>query len=50
MDFDNDTHLDMALVDEVADVVFMVRNEGVSIFSDGFEGGDTSAWSGPALR
>ncbi len=44
MDVDNDGDLDLALVDELADEVVLLRNVG-AIFTDGFESGDTSAWS-----
>ena len=46
VDFDRDGDLDMALVDEIADVVALMQNSGLGIFADGFESGDTSAWSG----
>jgi hypothetical protein len=45
VDFDRDGDLDMALVDEIADVVALMQNSGLGIFADGFESGDTSAWS-----
>ncbi len=45
-DFDNDGDLDMALADEIADEVKLIQNSGgPSIFADGFETGDTAAWS-----
>lgn len=44
MDVDNDGDLDLALVDELANVVVMQINE-TSLFEDGFESGDLSAWS-----
>ncbi len=45
-DFDNDGDLDMALFDEIADEVKLLRNRGgTSIFADGFETGDTMRWS-----
>ncbi len=44
MDIDNDGDLDLALVDEIADEVILLRNLG-TIFADGFESGDTVAWS-----
>lgn len=36
-DFDNDGDLDMALADEIADVVLLYRNVGAVLFADGFE-------------
>ena len=45
-DFDNDDDLDIALLDELADLVVLMRNRNSSdIFADGFESGDTTAWS-----
>jgi hypothetical protein len=45
-DFDGDGDLDVALIDEVADVVLLEQNSGSgTIFADGFESGDTSGWS-----
>lgn len=47
VDFDRDGDLDLALVDEIADVVALMQNSGSAVvFADGFESGDTSAWSG----
>ncbi len=43
MDSDNDGDLDLALFDELADVVVLMRNLG-TVFSDGFESGDTGSW------
>jgi len=40
-DFDNDGTLDMALADEVADVIVLMKNDGISldpVFMDGFDG------------
>jgi hypothetical protein len=45
LDFDNDRDVDLALIDELADVVLLMRNEGDRIFGDGFESGSTSAWT-----
>lgn len=45
VDVDNDDDLDLALIDELADLVLVFHNLGQPIFSDGFESGDTSAWS-----
>lgn len=36
-DFDNDGDLDMALADEIADVVLLYRNGPAVLFADGFE-------------
>jgi hypothetical protein len=44
LDVDRDDDLDLALVDEVADEVQLFRN-GALLFADGFESGDTTAWS-----
>ncbi len=44
MDTDNDGDLDLALIDELADEVILLRNTG-TVFTDGFESGDTSSWS-----
>ena len=44
MDIDNDGDLDLALIDELADEVIVMENTG-GIFADGFESGDTTAWS-----
>jgi FG-GAP-like repeat/Bacterial Ig-like domain len=45
LDFDNDTRLDLALLDEIADLVTLKRNDGpTAIFADGFESGTTAAW------
>ncbi len=45
-DFDNDGDLDMALADEIADEVKLIQNSGgPGLFADGFETGDTAAWS-----
>ncbi len=44
MDTDNDGDLDLALIDELADEVILLRNVG-TVFTDGFESGDTLAWS-----
>ena len=44
-DVDNDGDLDLALVDEIADVVVLQINQGGLLFGDGFESGDVSAWS-----
>ena len=45
LDVDNDGDLDLALVDEIANVVVMQINQGGPIFVDGFESSDLSAWS-----
>jgi hypothetical protein len=45
IDFDNDNDVDLALVDEVADVVLLYRNEGDGVFADGFNSGTLSAWN-----
>ncbi len=48
LDFDNDTDLDFALFDELADTIQLFQNRGnpsVLLFGDGFETGDTSAWT-----
>ena len=45
VDMDNDGDLDLALIDELADEVILQHNLGEAIFDDGFETGDTSAWS-----
>jgi len=45
VDMDNDGDLDLALIDELADEVSLRHNQGAGIFEDGFESGDTSAWS-----
>jgi hypothetical protein len=40
-DFDNDGTLDMALADELADVIVLMKNDGAfvdPVFADGFEG------------
>ena len=44
MDIDNDDDLDLALIDELEDEIILLRNFP-ALFSDGFESGDTSAWS-----
>ncbi|MEM7582088.1 MAG: FG-GAP-like repeat-containing protein [Acidobacteriota bacterium] len=44
MDIDNDGDLDLTLIDEIADEVLILRNDG-TIFSDAFESGDLSGWS-----
>jgi len=44
MDIDNDGDLDLALVDELEDEIIILSNIG-SLFSDGFETGDTTLWS-----
>ncbi len=44
MDIDNDGDLDLALIDEIADEILVLRNDG-TVFADGFESGDTSGWS-----
>ncbi len=49
MDIDNDGDLDLALIDELADELIVLRNVGV-VFADGFESGDTSAWSATTAR
>jgi FG-GAP-like repeat len=36
-DFDNDGDLDMALTDEVADVILLIQNGNQPLFSNGFE-------------
>ncbi len=47
VDFDRDGDLDLALVDEIADTVALMQNSGGGlVFSDGFESGDVTAWSG----
>ncbi len=37
-DFDNDDDLDLALADEIADVIVLVQNSGNIMFRDSFEG------------
>ena len=39
-DFDNDGTLDMALADEVADVILLMKNDGAGdlVYADGFDG------------
>ncbi len=44
MDIDNDGDLDLALIDEIADEILVLRNDG-TVFADGFESGDLSGWS-----
>lgn len=44
LDLDNDGDLDLALIDEIANRMIVLTNEGL-VFTDGFESGDTSAWS-----
>jgi hypothetical protein len=44
MDLDSDGDLDLALIDELEDEVILMENP-TGLFSDGFESGDTSAWS-----
>ncbi|MEM7481112.1 MAG: FG-GAP-like repeat-containing protein [Acidobacteriota bacterium] len=44
LDVDRDGDLDLALVDELEDEV-IVLVQGAVLFADGFEGGDTGAWS-----
>jgi hypothetical protein len=44
LDLDNDGDLDLALIDELADQVVLLKNVG-SIFTDGFESGDASRWT-----
>jgi hypothetical protein len=44
LDMDNDGDLDLALIDELADEVILLHAQG-GLFADGFESGDTSAWS-----
>ncbi len=44
MDTDNDGDLDLVLLDELTDDVLLLRNDG-TIFTDGFESGDTKSWS-----
>lgn len=43
MDSDNNGVLDLALIDELADEVILLRN--TTVFADGFESGDTGSWS-----
>jgi len=45
VDMDNDGDLDLALIDEIEDEVIVLHNAGFVVFADGFESGDTSAWS-----
>ena len=44
MDSDNDGDLDLALIDELADEVILLRNLG-TVFADGFESGDAGSWT-----
>ena len=44
MDIDNDGDLDLALIDEIANEVLILANQG-SVFADGFESGDTTGWA-----
>ena len=44
LDIDNDGDVDLALIDELADEMIVLKNVG-SIFIDGFEGGDVAAWA-----
>ncbi|MEM1178249.1 MAG: FG-GAP-like repeat-containing protein [Acidobacteriota bacterium] len=46
LDIDNDGDLDLALIDEIEDVVIVMAHPGVGglIFEDGFELGNTSTW------
>jgi hypothetical protein len=45
VDMDGDGDLDLALIDELEDEVILLHNAGSTVFADGFESGDTSAWS-----
>jgi hypothetical protein len=45
LDFDNDRDVDLALIDEIADVVMLMQNRDDRVFGDGFETGNTSAWT-----
>ncbi|MEZ5331923.1 MAG: FG-GAP-like repeat-containing protein [Thermoanaerobaculia bacterium] len=44
LDMDRDGDLDLALIDELEDEVILLHNTG-GLFADGFESGDTAAWS-----
>ena len=48
LDVDNDGDLDLALIDEIADEVIVLAHPGnpTEVFTDGFESGDVSEWSG----
>ena len=45
VDMDADGDLDLALIDELEDEVILHHQLGGTLFADGFESGDTAAWS-----
>lgn len=45
LDFDDDGDLDVSLFDEIADEIKLLRNRSSLLFGDGFETGNTSAWT-----
>ena len=45
VDVDGDDDLDLALIDELEDEVIVLTHGAPALFADGFESGDTSAWS-----